>query len=98
MGWCCPTGGGVLLSRGGGGAVQGVVSLGGAVRGDGCCLEREGVVLSRGGGGEGGAVQGVLFTTGSDIITLLSTVDRQTGVKTLPCPKPRLRAVTITNV
>ena len=34
----------------------------------------------------------VLSITGSDIIT--PPVDRQTGVKTLPCPKLRLRAVT----
>ena len=59
MGWCCPTEEGYCCLVGGGGcAVQGVVSLGGAVWGEGCCLEGEGwccpevavvrVVLSRG--------------------------------------------------
>ena len=58
------------------------------------------MVLSGGRGGVGGgavhgvgAVQGVLSITGSDIITPLPPVDKQTGVKTLPCPKLRLRPV-----
>ena len=52
----------------------------------GCCPV--GVLLKG-----GGTVRGVLSRTGSDIIIPPPPVDRQIGVKTLPCPKFHLWAV-----
>ena len=60
------------------------------VEGAGRCLFGRGWVLS---GGVLSGGKGVLYVTGSDIITPLPPVERQTGVKTFPFPKLRLRPV-----